>query len=383
MMAKQIGRMQIAQYLLFVLACILFYNGRKFFTRFPFEFVLSSLSLLFISQMSFNIKSYVKHFYYEEEIKTITFFISSLFAWNSILYVVIKFVQENYKGSKDYYFFIGIGSIGLLFITTLVTQFLNETLEKTRLFRPYELLDWEKRTDTNLRDNKVIVKWETNSDISWTKSAILFQLVNMIIYWKFSITNKTLSGPRFFIDANYYYAITASMIAVNYYLISRWKWINFEVIFKSAELLPLVYIPIRPTKIYLYYSSFSTFLPFREEICTICLEKNPTTYFCLSHCFHVDCLIALLYRKSEEVIKYSIHFSFKTMTSINVNHFPIRKETLPSCPNCKQNLTDKNIFDVLIDIEHDHRGNKYRSHKFLSANAVVIDENNQVETYDH
>lgn len=319
---------------------------RSFF-RFPFELVFSSLILVIFSLISFNIRFFVKHVGHEEKIKNFLFYIALPFAWKLFyvtIYVVVKLMRENFKNLQDYYliFFI-IGMIGIFTSILLLVNYLNECLEKTHLLGTNNLKGWEKRIGiTNLKYHIVKAHWRTKSTIHLAKYALLLHFVLMILYWRISIIEKPFNDLIIF-DGSYYYSITAIIMLINYYLISSWRWFYFEAVFNSNDYKNMFYIDksVFQTKVTLNYCSFTRFKSALDddEICTICLGNKPTTYFCLHHCFHIDCLIGLLYSKSEEIFK----------DSSNSNSSRIKREMLPNCPNCKQNLTDKNTYALKVN----------------------------------
>ena len=312
----------------------IFFNSRKFFTTVPFELV-SLVSLVFILCASFNIKLYIVYVEYEHEMLAFHIFSTYLYLFKSILYVVVKsFPMSKTHYNEYYYAHMWLIGISCLILTTgLLTYVLNLLLEKVILLRQKSLNGWETLTGISLGNNIVKVKWTTTMSVYCSKLAILYQLVLMMVYCKFSITKKTLSGPRFFIDPIYYYLITASILAVNYYLLSTWNLINFKCHYKVLDM-----------KLKIILSTFAASkTKFDNEICTICLDKNPTIHFCLDHCFHEYCLIGYLYSKGEWLLSNSIMLPNTNPSSHSFQKLIISRKELPSCPSCRRNFSKNEI----------------------------------------
>lgn len=318
------------------------FNSRKFFTTVPFELV-SLVSLVFILCASFNIKLYIVYVEYENEILAFHIFSTYLYIFKSILYVVVKSFPMIGTHRNEYYYNMLLTSIGGLILTTgLLTYLLNLLLEKLPLIRQKSLNGWETLTDISLGNNIVKVKWATTMSVYCSKLAILYQLVLMMVYWKFSITRKTLSGPRFFIDPNYYYLITASMLAVSYYLLSTWKLIMFKCFYSTLNM-----------KLKIILSTFAASkTKFDNEICTICLDENPTIHFCLDHCFHEHCLIGYLYSKGKLLLSNSLMMPNTNSSSHSSQKLIISKQELPSCPACRRNFSRN---EIKVKIKHGYK----------------------------
>lgn len=351
---KNIHPLVYAYFLTYILIFFIEPRFTRFCFRFPFELVFSSLTLVIFSLMSFNIRLYVKHLGHEEKIKNILIYIIIPFGWKLFfvtIYVGVKFTREKFKCLQDYYLiFLYIGMIGIILSISGFFVYVNEYLEKTRLLGTNNLNGWERRIGImNLKSHIVRVNWRTKSNIHWAKYALLIQLVYMLLYWRISIIEKPFNDLMLF-DGSYYYSITAFIMLINYYLISSWRWFYFEAVFNSNHYENMFYIDksVFQTKVSLNYCSFTRFKSALDddEICTICLGNKPTTYFCLHHCFHMDCLIGLLYSKSEEIFKYSMDYYNYSSDTYSIR---IKKEMLPNCPNCKQNLTDKNVYALKIN----------------------------------
>jgi hypothetical protein len=95
-----------------------------------------------------------------------------------------------------------------------------------------------------------------------------------------------------------------------------------------------------------------------ETNCAICLEKEPTSHFCAKHAFDDDCLIGMIYTKSQKFlsgaqptrIRHETR-SYGTKTGEYITYsMKIPQENLPCCPLCREQPPQNEVQIVVEDV---------------------------------
>lgn len=207
----------------------------------------------------------------------------------------------------------------------------------------------------NLSPENLKIKWDVPSKVFWSKVSILTQLGLILGYLSYRYIDR-LYTPRFFYNYLAFYGVIIFMVICNYYRMSKWNWIKFERTIENPWISQNRSVKM---KISFFLSMLKcSSKKFTSEICTICLERNPTRHFCVNHCFHENCLIGHLIVKCQTILSESrvqpTHHQVsendirKPSKDYNSYSIDIKRKHLPLCPNCNRHC-EQNVINIKIE----------------------------------
>ncbi|MGH2611434.1 MAG: hypothetical protein ACRDFB_00115, partial [Rhabdochlamydiaceae bacterium] len=214
------------------------------------------------------------------------------------------------------------GSVGIFTVISLTAFVASSLLNK--YFQPRK--DPSVLLEADQKTQNISITFERPASQLWAQRLFIVRIVS-------NIALACLSSSR---------ALPiCSLLGQTYSLIklSQLKWLNFSRVF---EFTPHTFIQPRIKKVKISYRALLT--PFsnsiKEDICAICQEEKPTSYFCSYHAFHDACLIKLIDKKSEcfnqnsSYIRLDIQSRNGASSSYQVS---LIETNLPNCPfNCNE-----------------------------------------------
>ncbi len=119
------------------------------------------------------------------------------------------------------------------------------------------------------------------------------------------------------------------------------KWLKFTRTFSHHSNNRLV--PITQVKATYNMLALTPDTASQEKECSICLEPQTDTAFCMDHVFHKNCMTQAVVHKSDAVMngayflkRTTRHYTNGVYTGTSHNYsVTIPQENLPSCPNCR------------------------------------------------
>jgi hypothetical protein len=336
-----------------------------FFKMYAFEIIFNFLTLIFVSMATINVKLFQLYFKFEKLFLAYHLIVTALFVGNNLLLVILSNIptlQELTDNGK--YLFL----IGLMFYYGVLAAFVYKVDESTGGSNYWS---WKNLSEGDVgrmvsRERNITVQWETIKTVYYSRLALLFQIVMMIIYLPTSLNPsiKRFKQLGFSIDPLFYFIVNILIMVVNYNLISTWRWIKFSRTYDSTQLMQHLILqimslvqthPISSITVSFFCSAFqASKLRFSNETCMICMDTNPTCHFCQYHCFHEDCLVGHLSSKTEDILKQvkwnrpTYHQAYensvrKPESDYYTQTLDIKKESLPSCPICRQHMTQNKV----------------------------------------
>jgi hypothetical protein len=246
-------------------------------------------------------------------------------------------------------------------LLTVATIFLWTIAAKTAVshinkdFNPKEQLE---KWNQNLKDvpSWIKVEKDTSPMQNLLQGLYVSQLVVSIVATCFS------SMPLFF---------AANAVCHLYSLIqvSTWKSIRFDFMFSGTSTDRLNGIQFYK---FSYFCSIFPSTKTEATICAICQEKKeekPTSQFCAEHAFHDDCLIRMIYTKSQTFSNSEpagIPNPTNTGTLKDFSYeMRVPQENFPRCPSCHKQPPQN---ELQVVVEELVKGLK----KYSPAKVVII-----------
>lgn len=321
----------------------------------PLELIFNIPVLILSLYASFDFKAFQKFVKYSDRI--------ACYHFVGLLFFLLKFFM-NFGTKKD-----ELTNIKLILtsgVILVIVYAINTTFEGRKVELGENILKHDK-------DSNMTIKWYAPNGVFWLKVFILIYLFTMLFYAHNSINSKTRN--RFINRAFIYYIITFIILAANYLCLFRWKWIQFEWLTHKKMEVEGYLKKIRLVKIQVSFhmALYPASKRFSSELCTICQELGPTAHFCSNHCFHESCLVPFLIEKTKIILnEFQIKWVHRRIFGNEIRQrsrvsmtceIKLKRDNLPSCPNCKQHL-DKDIIEI-----------KMKNHsmkKMVSASVKII-----------
>ena len=340
-----------------------------FLKMYAFEIIFNFLTLIFISMATINVKLFQLYFKFEKLFLTYHLLVTGLFVGNNFMLVILPNIPMQQELTDNGKGLILIGQILYFGFFAAFVYKVDKSMDSNNL-------SWKDLSEGDVvrmisRDRNIRVKWETIKTVYYSRLVLLYQIVMLIIYLP---TYQNPSIKRFkllgiSIDPLFYFIVNILIMIVNYNMILTWRWIKFSQTYDSSQLLQhqtfqimslLQTHPISSITVSFFCPAIQASpLRFSNETCMICMDANPTCHFCQYHCFHEDCLIGHLSSKTEDILR-QVNWNRPTFNRVyedgdrrpNSDYYTqtldIKKESLPSCPICRQHMTQ---YKVKISIE--------------------------------
>lgn len=164
-------------------------------TKYPIEIAFNIITLFLISAATIKVKFFQLYFDFENLISTYHLFVTEIFIGNNFFLVVKPLLPQQFlnQNKEKLYIICMIAYFSILaFLVYQVNKFLTINYFNTQNLSA-------NMTIMNQRDNNIKIEWETIGDVRYTNLAIFYQFLIMIIYFPFSLYQKSLKS-LFLID---------------------------------------------------------------------------------------------------------------------------------------------------------------------------------------